>query len=101
MRIVQGYPPNYAELDAAFGVSRTPGVIFSWGQTIFIPHGPPELSREILAHEAVHGARQGNHEPGIQNWWRVYIRGSRLPAGRRIARPHRGIPRVLPLQRGP
>ena len=57
MRVVVGLPPLFGEIDAAFDV-RGKAIIFAWGDTIFDPNGggvPPEL----LAHEAVHGERQG------------------------------------------
>ena len=68
MRVVVGLPPLFGEIDAAFDV-RGKAIIFAWGDTIFDPNGggvPPEL----LAHEAVHGERQG---ADVEGWWRRYI----------------------------
>lgn len=72
MRLVRAYPPNIDALDAAFQVRRIPGVVFTWGQTIYVPNGR-RLSRELIAHEEVHAARQGNLDPTIEKWWENYI----------------------------
>lgn len=73
MNIVRGYPPNIDELDRAFGVKKQPGLIFAWGSVIFKPEGPLELPRELIAHEGIHCARQGNLQPTIEKWWHDYI----------------------------
>jgi hypothetical protein len=68
VRIVQALPPLIDEIDAAFNVRGRP-ILFAWGDKIFNPAGgavPPEL----LAHEAVHGERQG---ADVAGWWRRYI----------------------------
>lgn len=68
MRIVKDYPPIFDEIDRAFNLNGR-RVIFAWGDTIFNPYDidvPPCL----LAHEAVHGARQG---ADILGWWRRYM----------------------------
>lgn len=67
MRIVFERPPLFNLINAKFRIAGKP-VIFSWGDIIYNPqriHIPPEL----LAHEAVHGRRQGND---IEFWWRAY-----------------------------
>lgn len=81
MKIVQALPPLIDEIDAVFDVRDKP-VLFAWGDTIFNPKGvtvPPEL----MAHEAVHGERQG---ADVEGWWRKYLAdpyfvlGEELPA---------------------
>jgi len=37
MKVVQDYPPNIEKIRAAFKLHR--GVIFTYGDTIFAPHG--------------------------------------------------------------
>lgn len=67
--VIHDFPPLYDEIAAAFNLRRGSGVIFSFGARVYAPDGgtvPPE----IMAHEAVHGARQGR-EP--LEWWRRYI----------------------------
>ncbi len=56
------------EIDEKFHVRGKP-VIYAWGTTIYNPSNfdiPPQL----MAHEAVHGQRQGSD---IVGWWRRYI----------------------------
>ncbi len=68
MEIVVDHPPIYDELCQAFPIAGKP-MIFAWGGRIFNPHCiavPPIL----VAHEAVHGMRQGSD---IEGWWRRYI----------------------------
>lgn len=70
MKQVTGYPPNFSLIREAFPRSINPGVIFSYGDTIYVPSGnkvPPDL----IAHEEVHGKRQVNM--GINEWWNSYI----------------------------
>jgi hypothetical protein len=79
MRVVEALPPNIDQVDAAFGVrkilDRHP-VYFSWGDKVFSPKGgtiPPP----IMAHEAVHGARQArldqDLDKAVRRWWDAYI----------------------------
>jgi hypothetical protein len=68
MRIVKAYPPNYPAIARAFNPG--PGVVFAYGHVIFAPHGRV-LSREIVAHEEVHGERQ--LRLGVEDWWARYI----------------------------
>lgn len=71
MKVLTLFPPNYAEINRAFKI-RGKHVIFAYGDIIYNPSRiviPPEL----LAHEAVHGARQ-NGNPAA--WWDRYITDS-------------------------
>lgn len=61
-------PPNFDAIDAAFHVEGKP-IIFAYGLTIFNPDGGP-IRPELIAHEAVHGFRQGDD---IEGWWTRYI----------------------------
>lgn len=71
MEIIQARPPNIARLEKAFPMAGL-NVVFSWGDRIYNPSGRP-LSKPILAHEAVHGARQGREEKSIIEWWDKYV----------------------------
>ena len=67
MRQVFERPPLFALINEKFHIIGKP-VIFAWGSIIYNPMGviiPPEL----LAHEAVHGARQKGR---IEEWWKAY-----------------------------
>jgi hypothetical protein len=64
-------PPMWDEIVAAFPRAARPGVIFSWGSTIYYPFPLAPLTGALFAHEAVHGARQ--QQMGIETWWHRYI----------------------------
>lgn len=71
--IVIAKPPMFDQIAAAFHLARMPGVIFSWGAgTIFNPSAIV-IPQCLIAHEAVHGARQGLSDAGIRRWWENYI----------------------------
>lgn len=68
MRVVVAKPPLFDEIDTAFGIAGKP-VIFAFGDTIYNPMGV-RIGEELMAHEAVHGKRQGSD---VEGWWRRYI----------------------------
>jgi hypothetical protein len=68
MRVVAARPPLFAEIDAAFHIEGK-GVTFAFGDVIYNPHGA-NVTPELMAHEKVHGARQGGD---VEGWWRRYI----------------------------
>lgn len=67
-RIIWDKPPNYNAIVARFGVLPY-GVIFAWGDRIYIPDRVP-LPPQLVAHEDVHRRRQGD-DP--QAWWDHYL----------------------------
>lgn len=69
MIIEQSYPPNFAQIKAAFPGAARPGVIFCYGGTIHNPTGGA-LSESLIAHERVHSLRQGDNPAA---WWDRYI----------------------------
>lgn len=101
MRIARDYPPNYGAIISAIPAVANRPVIFTWGETIFAPDfRTPDglrhrikISRELHAHEEVHGERQlsidrsliktpfkrmlGAH-PGVDDcaktWWAIYLK---------------------------
>lgn len=68
MKVVIARPPMWDEINAAFRVEGQP-VIFAWGDKIYNPEDG-EISAELMAHEEVHGERQG---ADVRGWWRRYI----------------------------
>ncbi len=68
MRVVHDYPPLMDEIDKKFHVRGKP-VIYAWGELIYNPTGQT-IAPQLLAHEAVHGRRQGSD---VFGWWRRYI----------------------------
>lgn len=69
------YPPNYAEICRVFPAARRPGVVFAYGDKIFVPSGI-ELSHDLKVHEAVHCIRQ--KEIGVAFWWDKYLTDDRF-----------------------
>jgi hypothetical protein len=71
VRIVEGRPPNYAELVEAFNPdART---VFAWDGTIYVPEGCADrLPPDLVAHERVHFDQQ-QAVGGPETWWRLYI----------------------------
>lgn len=68
MKIEAAWPPMIADIERVFG-ARPRRTIFCVGSTIFNPDGIT-VGRELLAHEAVHSARQGD---SVDAWWRRYL----------------------------
>lgn len=71
MKIVKDYPPNFKEIDAAFGIRKTPGVVFTYGDTIYSPHHTM-LPNDLVAHEEVHERQQADMG-GPELWWERYL----------------------------
>lgn len=72
MRILKGFPPNYVQIRKAFPeiAKYQSGIIFTYGQTIYIPSGR-SLTPSLLSHETAHCAQQGAEGPA--RWWERYI----------------------------
>ena len=68
MKIVFDYPPIFDEIDSRFRV-RGKRIIYAWGDKIYNPMRI-QIPNQLMAHEEVHGERQGND---IEGWWRRYI----------------------------
>ena len=70
--VVLAFPPIYSEIAAVFRIHERRDVIFSFGSRIYNPYGV-EIPAEIIAHEALHGARQGKGESQVLDWWKRYM----------------------------
>lgn len=79
--IVIALPPIYDLIVEVFPFVKTStGTYFSWGDKIYNPDGV-DISKHILAHEAVHGQRQFAFAPAhgddldmrIRMWWKMYL----------------------------
>ena len=76
-RIIVGTPPVWDQCIAAFGRNTIVGkpVIFSWGRYIYNPTDC-DISKALMAHEAVHGERQiadQDTNEAITRWWERYL----------------------------
>lgn len=73
MRVVMQPPPMMAAICAVFPEAATRACLFAWGDTIYNPKRA-EISAELFAHEAVHGARQRSGVFGtVEEWWDKYL----------------------------
>lgn len=67
-RVIVDRPPMFAAIDAVFKVAGRP-ILFAWGDRIFNPLNVA-IPAELVAHEAVHGQRQGGD---VEAWWSRYL----------------------------
>lgn len=70
VKVVHAYPPNFAAIKAVFPKAASPGVLFTYGDTVYNPSGikiPPQL----IAHERVHIAQQQQTLADL--WWSQYL----------------------------
>lgn len=68
MKIVKDYPPNYKLIVLAFKLK--PGVIFTYGDTIYNPSGAI-IDIPLMKHEEVHMRQQAEYGP--EKWWGRYL----------------------------
>lgn len=68
MRVLKENPPLFEEITKSFPISGR-DIIFAWGDTIYCPSGG-NIPRQLLAHEEVHGKRQGTD---VLGWWGKYL----------------------------
>ncbi len=73
MQLIDDRPPNFESILAVFPMAKNPGIIFSYGDKIYAP-GVFSLPPQLIAHEGVHGARQGESEESILSWWGKYLK---------------------------
>jgi hypothetical protein len=70
MEIVRERPPLYLDICKVFPGAAGKGVVFAWGDKIYLPDGG-SLPSHILEHEKIHGGRQVLL--GVEKWWREYL----------------------------
>lgn len=68
--IYHDYPPNFNAIAKVLKVRHMPGVIFTYGDTVYIPNGQP-MPPHLEAHEAVHIKQQAKAGPEL--WWDRYL----------------------------
>lgn len=70
MEIVADYPPNYKDIIAVFPfVKEHKGVIFTYGDTCYVPSGAT-LPDHLITHEETHTKQQGDNPA---EWWTRYL----------------------------
>jgi len=70
VNVADDYPPNIKQIAAVFPECRRRGVIFTYGDTIYAPHGV-KVPAALVAHEKAHSERQA--EIGAEVWWIRYL----------------------------
>lgn len=71
MQIIYGeYPPNYKQIAETFDLSKTNGVVFTYGNKLYVPSGKTP-DTQLLRHEETHTRQQT--EMGIEDWWERYL----------------------------
>lgn len=77
MRVVVEWPPIIDDIEKVFGDLHTGPhqPVFAWGKIIYNPFAH-KLEAELIAHEAMHGQRQGHNEMSILRWWTDYLQSA-------------------------
>lgn len=68
MEVLREHPPIYEDIINA-GMHPSAGTIFTYGDTIYNPHGV-NIPEYLLVHEEVHSKQQGEDPNG---WWSRYL----------------------------
>jgi hypothetical protein len=72
MKIVYDYPPNYERIKDAFSIEGNPGVIFTYGDTLYVPGGERiSIDKPLQRHEETHSRQQ--KKMGIDEWWDMFL----------------------------
>ncbi len=72
MEIVKGeYPPNYKAIAKAFKIKDKKGVVFTYGDELFVPSGGTP-DKYLLRHEETHQRQQ--NAMGVEVWWELYLK---------------------------
>lgn len=70
LKTVKGYPPNFKQIDDILHVRSKSTVVFTYGDTVYIPNGEP-LTDDLEVHEAIHIVQQ--REMGAEEWWDKFL----------------------------
>lgn len=71
MNIVNELPPNYDEVAKAFDIRGRKGIVFTYGDTVYVPFKKGSIPDHLKVHERTHSKQQGGDPAG---WWNKYIR---------------------------
>ena len=74
--IIIDRPPIYDRVAALFPIEGK-AILFAWGDRIYNPTGIV-VPKELIAHELIHGERQGTDEARIVAWWEKYLTDSQF-----------------------
>lgn len=72
MKIVYEYPPNYDVLKKVFNLGDHENVIFTYGDTLYVPQGEKtKLDKPLMKHEEKHSEQQ--LAIGASWWWDRFL----------------------------
>jgi len=72
MKIVHDYPPNYKIIKKAFNLNKHENVVFTYGDTLYVPQGEQTvIDKYLMRHEETHARQQGQMTP--QWWWDEFM----------------------------
>lgn len=72
MEIVYAKPPNWERLAEAFDLRDNSGVIFTYGNKLYVPGGQRiQIDKPLMRHEEVHARQQ--KAIGIDAWWDNFL----------------------------
>lgn len=72
MEIVYAKPPNYERIAEAFDIENSPGVIFTYGNKLYVPAGERlKIDKPLMKHEETHARQQ--KAMGIDAWWDNFL----------------------------
>jgi hypothetical protein len=69
------YPPNYNQIASTFQIRGKKGVVFTYGDKIYIPSGN-KPAPDLMAHEEIHVQQQTKMGP--DKWWERYLEDTRF-----------------------
>jgi len=72
IKISADKPPVYDRVKDAFGADWDDGLIITYGDTIHVKGGVG-LTKDLIAHEAVHVGQQTLYPGGVDAWWDRYL----------------------------
>lgn len=84
MEIITDYPPNYDKIAEVFPIKNRPGVIFTYGDTLYCPNGV-DVPGHLMAHEQTHTKQQGKN---VEGWWDRYLTDSEFRLNQEVEAYH-------------
>ncbi len=83
MKIIHSFPPNYADIIAAFpSVATEKYVVFTYGDCIYNPAGIA-LPEHLVRHEQVHVKQQAQYT-SPDAWWNFYLENAVFRFGQEL-----------------
>lgn len=72
MEIVYAKPPNYEKVAEAFNIRDNSGIVFTYGNKLYVPGGEKiSIDKPLMKHEEVHARQQ--RDIGIEEWWERFL----------------------------